>query len=108
MCWFVCLKIILRQNGGLDPDWGSEWGRSSDGCIDGGPRASRGREVSGFFCPIGLNGVFFNRNVFDSCMKSFQYFRMDNMSLEMSVHWLYEYVVSFKIEVGVYEKFAKM
>jgi len=33
---------------------------------------------------------------------------MDNISLETSVHWLSEDVVSFETEVGVYEKFAKM
>jgi len=32
---------------------------------------------------------------------------MDNISLEMSVYWLSKNVVSFKIEVGICEKFAK-
>jgi len=48
--------------------------------------------------------VFLNRNVFDSCMKSSQYFRMDYISLEMSVHWLSEDVVNFGIEVAVNKK----
>jgi len=32
---------------------------------------------------------------------------MDNISLEMSVYWLSKNIVSFKIEVGVCETFAK-
>ena len=30
----------------------------------------------------------FNRNVFNLCVKSCQYFHMDNILLEMFVHWL--------------------
>jgi len=48
------------------------------------------------------------RSRFDSCVESSQYFRTDNISLETSVRWLSKDVVSFKIEVWVYEKFAKM
>jgi len=33
---------------------------------------------------------------------------MDNISLEMSFHWLSENIVRFKIEVGVCKIFAKM
>jgi len=40
--------------------------------------------------------------------ESSQYFRTDSLTLERSVHWLLEEVVSFKIEVRVYEKFSKM
>jgi len=40
------------------------------GALDGGPCALRRRGVLGGFVSIGLNGVFFNRNVFGSCMKS--------------------------------------
>jgi len=40
--------------------------------------------------------------------KSLHYFHMDNISLKITVHWLFEDKVSFEIEVGVYEKFAKM
>ena len=45
---------------------------------------------------------FKNRNVFDLCVESSQYFRRDKISLEKSVHWLLDEVVSFKIEIGVY------
>jgi len=51
---------------------------------------------------------FYNRNVFDSCVKNSQYFRTDNIALETFVCWLSEDVVSFEINVWVYEKFAKM
>jgi len=33
---------------------------------------------------------------------------MDNISFEMTVRWLSGDVFRFEIEVGVYEKFAKM
>jgi len=45
------------------------------------------------------------RNVFDSCVKSWEYFRMDNISLESLSHWLSD--DRFKIEVGVLEKCTK-
>jgi len=41
-------------------------------CIRWGPRASRGRGGFSVVCPrwpIGFNGVFCNRNLFDSCEK---------------------------------------
>jgi len=41
--------------------------------LDEGPRAPRGRVYFGVVCShwsIGFNGVFCNRNVFDSCVKS--------------------------------------
>jgi len=39
--------------------------------LDRGPRSPRRRGGFDFeVFPIGLNGVFFNRNVFDSCVKS--------------------------------------
>jgi len=33
---------------------------------------------------------------------------MDKIVLETSFHWLSDDIVRFKIEVGVYEKYAKM
>ena len=48
------------------------------------------------------------RIVFDSCVKSWEYFRTDNMSLKTSLYWLSEYIVRLKIEVGVEEKCTKM
>jgi len=44
------------------------------------------------------SGTFFmDLGVFDSCMENWYYFRTDSISLEMSVHWLSEDIVSFKI-----------
>jgi len=40
--------------------------------------------------PYGFNILILKRNVFDSCMKSLHYFRMHNMSLEYTLHWLFE------------------
>jgi len=39
-------------------------------------------------------------------MESSPYFHMDNIWLETSVRWLFQDVVSYKMEVGVYEKFG--
>jgi len=42
-------------------------------CIRWGPRASSGRVDFVVICPHwpnGINGIFCNRNVFDSCIKS--------------------------------------
>jgi len=47
------------------------------------------------------------RNVFDLCVKSCQYFHTDKTLLEMS-YWLSDDIVRFVIDVGFYEKFAKM
>jgi len=48
------------------------------------------------------------RNVFDSCVKNEQYFRIDNISLESTFHWLSADIVRFKMEVRVEEKCTKM
>ena len=52
--------------------------------------------------------IWMGRNVFDSCMKSWEYFRTDGISLESMFHWLFDDLVRFKIEVGVEEKCTKM
>jgi len=43
----------------------------------------------------------FNRNTFNSCVKSWEYFRSDNISLETSLSWLYDDIVRFKMEMGL-------
>jgi len=40
------------------------------GVLDGDARVPREGEVLGFPVPIGLDGVFLNRNIFDSSVKS--------------------------------------
>jgi len=64
-------KPASKFHGRLDPDavLGGEWGRSMGGCIRWGSHALREGEVLGVLRSIALNGVFFNRNVFDSCVK---------------------------------------
>jgi len=68
----------------------------------------------GFLCSICLNGFIFvvrwqKKNVFDSCVKSLQYFRTDNISTESLVNALVNLpVLCYDIEVGNYEKFAKI
>jgi len=39
--------------------------------------------------------------VFDSCVKSWEYFRADNMSLKTTFYWLSDDLVRFRIEVGL-------
>jgi len=41
------------------------------------------------------------RNVFDSCVKSWHYFRADKILFETSFYWLCDDIFRFKIEVGV-------
>jgi len=50
----------------------------------------------------------FNRNIFDSCVKSWEYFRSANISLETSFSWLSGDIVRFKMDMGVVEKCTKM
>jgi len=57
-------------------------------------------------CVASVN--LFNRNIFDSCVKSWECFRSDNISLETSLSWLSDNIVRFKIEMGVEEKCTKM
>ena len=64
--------------------------------------------AKGSFCSHWFEWHIFSRNVFDSCVKSSQYFHTDNISLETSVHWPSEGIARFEIDVGVYEKFANM
>ena len=67
----VCPESVL---------WGC--GKTADWIrIDGAYVPQGEKEVWDFF----LNGVFLNRNVFNSCVKSRQYFRTDNILLETSV-----------------------
>jgi len=58
----------------------------------------------------GRNDVLFAEKcrLFDSCVKSWEYFRTDNILLETSFYWLSDDVARFKIEVGVEEKCTKM
>jgi len=82
--------------------------------LDGGPRASRERAVSGIFSafapPICLNGrndVLFGENI------SIRVGKVDNIfvrttSLKSMFHWLSDDIVRFKIKVGVEEKCTKM
>ena len=41
-------------------------------------------------------------------MKSWEYFRSDNISLETTLSWLSDDIVGFKIEMGVVKKCTKM
>jgi len=64
-----------------------------------------GREVlRGFleFSFIYLNVVLFCIK-FDSCVKSWEYFRTRNISLESTFHWLSKKVLKLEADVGVYE-----
>jgi len=49
----------------------------------------------------------FNRNIFDSCVKSWEYFRSDNISLATSFSWLSDDKVRFKIEMGLWRHVQK-
>ena len=48
------------------------------------------------------------RNIFDLCVKSWQYFCMNSISLKSVLNRLYYDIVRFKIEVGIDEKCTQM
>jgi len=79
---------------------GGEWGQLKDWGIRHGSTYLKGKGRFRRFFAHWFEWHIFNRNVFDSCVEHWKYFHIDNISLEMSVHWLSEYTVSFKIEVG--------
>jgi len=115
VCRSVCLSVCLsrkctvaKQLIGSGFHLGVEWGWSRDECIRWGHRASSGRGDFWGLSPPLVWMAYFNRNVFNLCVESWQYFRTDNTSLEMFVYWLSKDIVSFEIKVGVYQKFAKM
>jgi len=83
--------------------------------LDGSPRASRGRGCfwHGFcyflaFARIHFSGQSDMRNVFDLCVKSWQYFHTYGISLNSVSNWLSYDTVRFKIEVGVDVKCTRM
>jgi len=79
VCLSVCLESVLWQNtkqligSGCRIGWWVR--RSRDGLLDGGSRASRGREGFRGFRPTGLNGVFLTG------MYSTRAWKVDNISV---------------------------
>ena len=56
----------------------------------------------------GLNGVFFEQKCTRLVREKLTMFPYGNKLLETPVHWLSTEIVRFQIDVGVFEKFAKM
>jgi len=52
--------------------------------------------------------AFLNVFLYLTRVKSGQYFHTDTILLEMSVHWLSDDIVSFKMEVGFTRNLQKM
>ena len=78
---------------------------------NGGPHGSRQKGVLWGCLPHwsnGFNGLIFKGNVFNSCVKSWEYFCMDITLLESTFHWLSEATVKFEVDVRFYEKVTKM
>jgi len=101
-CAEVCepIELLFRKVSGVTP---------GIHVLDGDPRASRG--TGGFWSclshwPNGFNGVFCNRNAFNSCVKSW-YFHTDNTSLESMFHWLSEDVLKFEVDAGFENNWQK-
>jgi len=70
-----------------------------------GPLGSRGRVDFGVVCPhspYGFNGLIFKRNVFDFCVKSWEYFHTHSISLESTFRWLSKNILKFEVSVGFY------
>ena len=73
--------------------------------LDGGPRASRGRGCFGDFPAFASQLVWMGRmtycsprNVSDSCVKSWRYFRTDRILLETSFYWLSGNIVTSQVQ----------
>ena len=56
------------------------------GILDGVYVPERHGQFWGFIDPVGFKSIF-NKNVFNSCVTSSQYFHTDNISLESWVQW---------------------
>ena len=85
----------------LRRELGREWNRLRHWCIIQRSTCPKEKGRFGDFsaiCFSGIGAYFFNRNVFDSCVKSFQYFRTQNISLELAVHWFLEDAVKFEVD----------
>jgi len=91
------------RHGRLDMDavWGGEWGWARYGFIRFWWWSSKGRgSLGGEY-----NAEMAYWSIIDSCLKSWQYFPTQNVSLNSVKDWLSYDVVRFKIELGVEEKF---
>jgi len=74
-----------------------------------GPPRNRG-SFWWFFWSIGLNGfsLYISKEKRIRRVKSSQYFHMDNISAESPLNVVFKNVLYYEIEVGIYEKLAKM
>ena len=96
--------------------WRGEWGRPRHSCVRWKSTCLKGKGLFlawflAFFgnCPpIHFNERSDVRNVFDSCVKSWQYFCTHGISLNSVSNWLSCDVVRFKVEVGVDAKCIQM
>jgi len=82
------------------------------GVLDGIRVFQGEREVLGVFLIHSFKWIFVERwqkrNMFDLCVKSFQYFRTNNMSTQSFLNAVFKNVLCYNIEVGIYKKFAKI
>ena len=88
--------------------WRGEWGGPRHSCVTWKSTSLKGK---GLFLAISASahalvsiGVITLRNAFDSCVKSWQYFRTHCMPLNSVSYSLSYDMVRLKIEVGVEEK----
>jgi len=94
--------------------WRGEWGWPSHLCVRWESTCLKGkglflawfRAFSASAHALVSIGVMMLRNAFDSCVKSWQYFRMHGIPLNFVSYSLSYDVVRFKIKVGVEEKFT--
>jgi len=99
-----CEKRVIKSGCRL----GGKWVGRGTVVLNGGSHVLKGRKGFGGFRFHWFELRIFNRNIFDSCVKSLEYFRSDNASLETSVYRPSKEIVRCEIEAGVYEKYAKM
>jgi len=110
--WELCCVVVWSAWTDRAVVWtgAGGWGGPRHSCIRWGPRAPRGKGVTEIFAPLfqWRMGLFSHRNIFDSYVKSWEYFGTDNITLESAFRWLSEDVLKFEVYVGVHEKYAKM
>jgi len=110
--WGCCCIVVQKCMKHLSCHFGWWVGWPRHLCIWWGSTCLKGKGGLGSFSPHWFEWrfwmYFWNRNEFDSCMKNWQYFRRDSISLETLFIFLFYSVVCCEIEDGIYKKFTKM
>jgi len=75
--------------------------------LDGVQEPQGKGQFRGFSLPLVSMAYFLHINVIDSCVKRWQYFRTDDVSLDLAFHWLYNNTVEFEVDGGVLQEICQ-